>query len=253
MPHSSWHLLDQELSTFHTFHFDTRNAIEATNRMRVIRIVCGLVATSALFAADLSSYRGLRFGMSLTAAAKQTGTPPADARAVHQRPALLQELDWYPKTPVLADPKTDPVRDGVLCFFNGELYRIVVNYDRYRVEGMTAEDMIEAISATYGIAVRPSADITYHSMYGETAPVVARWENAEHSFNLVQVGGHSGFALVLYSKRLDALARTATTESLRLDADDAPQRELEKQQKRAADESLALEKARVVNKPNFRP
>jgi hypothetical protein len=34
-------------------------------------------------------------------------------------------------------------------FHNGELFRIVVTYDRYKVEGMTASDMIQAISMTY--------------------------------------------------------------------------------------------------------
>ena len=42
-------------------------------------------------------------------------------------------------------------------------------------------------------------------------------------------------------------------EAARLDADDAPQRELDKQKKRDDDDRLALDKARAVNKPNFRP
>ena len=59
--------------------------------------------------------------------------------------------------------------------------------------------------------------------------------------------------MVLYSKRLDALAQAAIVEAVRLDVQEAPQRELEKQKKREEEERLVLDKARSVNKPNFRP
>jgi hypothetical protein len=219
-----------------------------------IGIICGILGTSALSAGDFSHYRGLQLGMSLTAAAKEAGTTPIEAKIVHQRPALIQEMEWRPRRPVLADPvKADSVRDGLLCFFNGELFRIIVTYDRYQVEGMTAEDMIEGISTTYGSATRPPAEIAFHSNYGEVAAVIARWEDAEYSYDLVRTGDRSSFALVMYSKRLDALAQAAISQAVRLEAQEAPQRELEKQQKRAEEERLVLEKARSVNKPNFRP
>lgn len=220
----------------------------------VIGILCGLLGTSILDARDFSSYRGLQFGMSLPAAAKEAGTKPAEATILHQRPALVQEIEWRPRPPVLADPKkADPVREGLLCFINGQLFRIIVTYDRYMVEGMTAEDMIEGISATYGTATRPSGEIALHSNYAEVAPVIARWEDADYSYDLVRTPNRSSFAMVLYSKRLDALAQAAISEAVRLDAQEAPQRELEKQEKRKEDERLGLEKARSVNKPNFRP
>jgi len=219
-----------------------------------IGIVCGLLATSILCAEDFSSYRGLQFGMTLPAAAKQAGTKPTEATILHQRPALIQELEWRPRPPVLADPvKADPVREGLLCFFNGDLFRIVVTYNRYMVEGMTAEDMIEGISKTYGTATRPATEIAFHSSYAEVAPVIARWEDAEYSYNLVRTGDRSSFAMVLYSKRLDALAQAAIAQAVRLEAQEAPQRELEKQEKRKEEERLGLEKARSLNKPNFRP
>jgi hypothetical protein len=59
--------------------------------------------------------------------------------------------------------------------------------------------------------------------------------------------------MVLYSKPLDALAQAAIAEAVRLEAQEAPQREIKEQKKRDDDEHLALEKARAVNKPNFRP
>ncbi len=205
-------------------------------------------------AGDLSNYRGFHFGMSLSAAAKVTGAQPAEAKTIHQRPALMQELEWFPRSTSMTEPlATNPVKDGTLYFYNGELFRIAVTYDRYRIEGMTADDLIAAISATYGPATKPAAEIAYHSYYGETAAVLARWEDADCSYNLIRTGDRSSFALVLYSKRLEALAQAANVEAARLDALDAPQRELEKQKKQASDDSVLLEKARSANKPNFRP
>lgn len=222
-------------------------------RLGAIGIWCGVLGTSILYAGDFSSYRGLQFGMNVPAAAEQVGAKPTEARLVHRRPALIQEMEWLPHNSSGAHFQADPVKEGLLCFYNGELFRIVVTYDRYKVEGMTASDMIQAISATYGIATRPAAQIPYHSIYGEVAQVIARWENTEYSYNLVESGDRSSFALILYSKRLQTLAEAAIVEAVRLDAQEAPQREIEKQKKRDEEERLAHEKARSMNQPNFRP
>jgi hypothetical protein len=220
-------------------------------RLGVIGLLCGAALTVS--AADLSSYRGLKLGMSLAAAAKQSGTKPSDARVLHQRPAVIQEMTWELRPPLQVNPKPDPVKDGVLSFVNGELFQVIVTYDRYKVEGMTTDDMIQSISATYGKATTPTAEVPYHSNYAEVATVLARWEDADSTYDLVRTGDRSSFALILYSKRLEALAQTAIVESARLDAAEAPQRELDKQKKRDDDEQAILDKARSVNKPNFRP
>jgi len=215
----------------------------------------GILCCGSLFAAgDFSTYRGLQFGMTLPAAATETKTKLADVRTLHQHPASIQEMDWRPSAYSVGDSvKVDPVKDGVLSFFNGELFRIMVTYDRYRVEGMTTEDMIQGISAAFGTPAKPSVDIPYHSNYGETAAVLARWENADYSYNLVRTGDRSSYSLVLYSKRLNALAEAATVEAVRLEALEAPQREIERQKKRLDDENMLAEKARSANKPNFQP
>jgi len=222
-------------------------------RLLAISALCAGFGASLLSASDLSSYRGMQFGMTLAAAAKQAGANPADAKLVHQRPAVIQELVWRPQHVALADSVADPVKDGLLSFVNGELFRMVVNYDRFRIEGMTAEDMIDGISKTYGPATKPAGEIAYHSIYGEAAPVIARWEDSQYSYNLVRTGDGSSFALILFSKAMNASAQTAINESVRLDALEAPQREIDQQSKHDADERLILEKARSENKPNFRP
>lgn len=217
-----------------------------------IRIVCAVLGTSLLYAGDLSAYRGFRLGMNVSAAVEHAGMKSSEVRSVHQRPAVIQELDWEPRRVVGSSIEADPVKEGLLSFYNGELFRMVITYDRYKVEGMTAEDMTEAITAIYGSATRPHAEIAYHSNYGEAAPVIARWEDPEYSYNLVRTGDGSSFALVLYSKRVNALAEASILKAVRLEAQEAPQKAIDLQKKQEEEDRLALEKARSANKPNFR-
>jgi hypothetical protein len=53
--------------------------------------------------------------------------------------------------------------------------------------------------------------------------------------------------------RLDALARTADAQALKLDAREAPQREAARQKKEADNARTSQEKARAANKAAFRP
>ncbi|MFM2125040.1 MAG: hypothetical protein RL328_1491, partial [Acidobacteriota bacterium] len=182
------------------------------------RVLCAAVAlspllSSSLLGADLSSYRGFKFGSSVAVAVKNGELRTAEVRIVHQQPALIQELDWQPSLRAV-DGKTDSVREGLLSFLNGQLYRIVITYDRYQVEGMTADDMIEGISRTYGAATRPKAEIPYISNYGKIALVIARWEDSSCAYDLIRTGDNSTFAMVMYSKILDPLARSAIAEGV---------------------------------------
>jgi hypothetical protein len=202
-----------------------------------------------LLGTDFSTYRGIQLGAKLPVAAKQAGIPSTSVRIVQRRPALIQEMDWLPHVLGLSDP----VKEGVLCFFNEELFRITVTYDRYKVEGLTSEDVIEMISATYGPATRPVAEVLYHSLYGETARVEARWEDEQYSYNLVRTGDLKSFALILFSKKVEIAAEAALVEAARLDAEEAPQKEIDQKKQRDEEERLVQDKARATNKPNFRP
>lgn len=217
-------------------------------------VLVTMLSAPQLCAAELSTYRGFTFGAGVAAIAKQAGLKPADAKVIHTRPAVLQEIEWQLRPQVIdGSPGRDPVREGLLCFLDGKLYRMVITYDRYRIEGMTVEDMVDAISLSYGVADRPDTEIAFHSNYAETAKVLARWQDAEHAYDLVRTGDRSSFALVLYAKRQDALAQAAIREASRLDSLDAPGRALQAEKKRAEDERMALEVSRAINKPNFRP
>ena len=206
---------------------------------------------------DLSRYRQFQFGMNLPAVAKKTGMKRSEARTLHERPAVIQELEWRP-TYFLASPplQTDPVEDILFSFYKGQLSRIVVNYDRDKTEGLTNEEMIEAILAKYGTATKPTTKTIQFSssqVYNDSEKVLACWEDGQYSFNLFRSSYGSAFGMMAYSKRLDAQARTAVAESIRLDAQEAPQREIERQKEQDAKDRAGEEKARLANKPNFRP
>jgi hypothetical protein len=225
-------------------------------RLRAFKgaILCPMFLTALLCAADFSKYRGFEFGTNLATAAKQAGVQPSQARLVHQRPAVIQELDWRPGSPYQADAeKVDPVREGLLRFYNGQLFQIVITYDRQKLEGLTEADIVEAISSTYGQAAKPAVEIAYHSNYGEVASVLARWENSEYSYSLIRTGDQTSLALILTSTRVDALAQAAIAEACRLDALEAPQRAIDLQKKQEAEDRRALDEARSANLPNFRP
>jgi hypothetical protein len=49
------------------------------------------------------------------------------------------------------------------------------------------------------------------------------------------------------------MAQTAATEAIRLDEREAPQREIERREKEAADTRASQEKARLANRATFKP
>jgi hypothetical protein len=195
--------------------------------VRRVALLIFMIALSAFLirAQDLSSYRDFQFGMNLDAVAMQAGMNPTEAKTLHQHPALIQEL-WWQRSFGGSSPQADPVREVVFSFCGGALFRMVVNYDRYRTEGLTDEDMIEAISAKYGIAARPVAVIVLFSssqVYNDHEIVIARWEDSQYSYSLYRSSNQPTFGMLIFSKRLDALAHTAIAEAILLDNQGAPQ------------------------------
>jgi hypothetical protein len=226
---------------------------------RLVIAAFGVVLSAhVLSAQDLSMYRDFRVGTNLASVATQIATNVSEAKVIHQRPAVIQELNWRPR-PVRGGSslQTDPAQEIIFSFYNDELFRIVVTYDREKIRGLTEKDLIEGISATYGTATTPAATISSSPLSqtyrNDTDNVIARWEDGQYSLNLIRPSYGATFGMVIFSKRLDALARTAVTEAVRLDKEEAPQREVERQKQQDADTRIAQEKARLVNKPAFRP
>ena len=73
------------------------------------------------------------------------------------------------------------------------------------------------------------------------------------SVTLLRVAYPESFRLVVALTRIENLARTATEVALRLDTEEAPQRELARLKKQAADSAAAQEKAKTENKAQFKP
>ena len=205
-------------------------------------------------AADLEKYREFRIGSDVATIAKQAHMDPAQARVLHERPALIQELQWEPRAAAEPASPPDPVKDVTFQFYNGQLYRIAITYDRYNTAGLTSEDFIEALSSTYGTATRPNATVNMGSLiYADSEPVIARWEDSKYSFNLLRSTYQPAFGVLAFSKRMENLAQSAIAEATRVEKLEAPQREAASLKKQAEQEQADQNKARVANKPNFRP
>jgi len=219
-------------------------------------LICwSVLLTPLIYAQDLASYRDFQFGMSLVSVAKQTGMEPSAAKMLHQRPALIQEL-WWTDSLGRSSFQTDPVRDIIFGFYSDKLYKIVITYDQLRTEGLTNEDSVKAISAKYGAATNPIATIIIFSsaeVYNNCEKVFARWEDSQYSFNLFHYSYRPTYGMIAFSKPLDSLAQASIMESFRLDKEEELQQEVERREKEDAENRIAKEKTRAINKANICP
>jgi hypothetical protein len=222
---------------------------------RILALSFSWVVMSAplLSAQDLSKYREFRLGMSLATAAQQSGVTP-EARVPHQRAELIQELTWQPSRGLATSPPGDSVRKVLLSFYNNQLFRIAVSYEWERTEGLTVEDMIDVLSATYGPATLPDPDLIplLSRVAADSDRILAHWEDAQYSLNLVRPSYASTFGLVMFSKRLDASARAATVQSLWLDNQEASARATERKRSQEDADHARQEQVRARNKASFR-
>lgn len=225
---------------------------------RAVTVACVtlVVGIQPLVAQELSRYRTYALDSSVASVVETSGARPSDIRTLHARPAKIQEIEWRaPYVPSGRD-MADPVSEVRFSFCDDQLYRIVVTYDKDRTEGLTNDDVIESFSAAYGLPLllttRSPRGAALADVSTDTT-IVARWEDASTTVTLTRGTYAAQYQFVLTSKTLDARARAATEEALRLDRKEAPQRELDRQTKEVADAGVASQKARVTNKPAFRP
>ncbi len=217
----------------------------------VLAAIIILIPAFAIHAQDLSKYRNFSLGSSVAGISKQLDPQPIDPQVIHTRPALIQELAWYPPLPFGSSLAAEPVGKVVFSFYNGALYRMLVVYDNSSIKGLTDEDMIRIVSAKYGAATRPIANVNFptNPWYEATEKVVARWEDSGHSLNLIRSSVSDTFALVMFDKQLDAQAGVSIAESERLEKQEAPQKEAERVKKETDD----LEVERQKNIKALRP
>jgi len=208
-----------------------------------------------LDAEEFSRYRTFDLGASVVSISTSTGMAASEAKTLHERPAMLQDLEWRPSrwNTGTTTASTDPVRQMVFSFYNDRLFRIVVDYDHDSTDGMTNADLIEAISAIYGTPLPKSpraAPRAASEVEADSGTAVARWGDSEHAIVLYRTSSYGeGLRLIVTALPLDALARKAESQARRLDEREAPSRDIARQKQ----EQAAAEKARVANKKVFLP
>src|SRR5690242_2281327 len=189
--------------------------------------LCALLFSSVSMAQqDLAKYRDVQFGMSPEAVATQMKINPSAIRTTYQRPAVVQTFQWDNLAYSDAATKDKSVRSIRFDFYNGELYKMVVTYDPVATDGMTTDDVIEAISALYGPAAKPDRiiGVSTSSTYPDNQTVLASWEDSQYSYNLYRSEYANTFGLVAFSKKLDLMASGSIREADRLDKLEAPER-----------------------------
>jgi hypothetical protein len=210
-----------------------------------------LLVARLMQAQDLSRYRGFPLGASLSELSSQFHLDTMQSTTIQTRPAVIQEANWWPSDIADSSPAAEQVSQVVLTFYNGDLYRILVTYERDAVEGLTDEDMVEAISAKYGTPTRPHVTVSFpkQDLDSPAQQVIARWQDGENSLNLLHSSVLNTFELVLFSKQINAQADAAIIQGAKLDQQQTPQLEIDHQQKEASD----LESMREKNKKSFQP
>jgi hypothetical protein len=224
--------------------------------MKTFRFLIPVIAACSLFvpalkAQDFSRYREFSLGTDVATILKRTDKKVADVNTTHSAPNLFQDITWWPPSLPSSSYRSDSVEQILFSFYNGELYKISVTYGQGATEGLTAEDMVKAISATYGpptsVALEPvvSPKVAYDSQ----PETVASWEDARFSFNLVRTILRGSFGLLIYSKRANTEAELGRVEATKTEKLDAPAKEAERQKKQTDDLALLRQK----NQKNFRP
>jgi hypothetical protein len=226
--------------------------------IRSITLGAGLIVLSAqaVTAQEMFRYREFQMGMDIASVAKLTSTPASAAKSIHARPVDMKDLEWRPRNySGSASPQNDPVDVMLFRFYDNQLFKVIVDYDRRRTEGMSAADMIEAISATYGpVSQVPSRQFgTPTVQYGFPDTPIGVWGTADYSVTLLRVAYPAAFRLVVTSTRLDDMARVASVAAIKLDVAEAPQRERDRQKREADASAAAQEKAKTENKAQFKP
>lgn len=229
--------------------------------MRSVRSILARSALLLIFAAlppallgeNLSKYREFQLGTDLPTIAKQTGASASQTTVIHSRPALIQTLSWRPQ-PLGPSSRAESAQEVVFSFYNGVLSGIVVNYDRYETEGLTPDDMVEALSATYGTALTSAvAAKPVEGSYGDQEELLAVWEDPQHRVELVRYPYGPRYKLTAILKQLEAPIQTAILDAKRIDHEEAPQRDAARLATEQDAAKSKLEKARLANKAKFRP
>ena len=198
-------------------------------------------------ARDLSRYRAFSLGTSLADLSKQIDQRAIDATTVHEGPALVQEMTWWPSSSLSAHGGGEAIRQVRFSFYNEVLYKMVVSYDAFSTRGLTPEDIERSLALQYGSPSTRAGEI--RNRYGRAENVLARWEDSQYSFNLFRSSLSNHLGLVVFTKLLNAKAEVLATQAADLKVREAPGKE----RARVKAEADALNAVRHENLKAFHP
>jgi hypothetical protein len=227
-----------------------------SQRRRVLLVAIVLLASWPVAAADLGSYREFTIMASTADVIARTGAAERDVKTLHERPALLQELSWRPRYTIGRNfTDRDSVAAMVFSFIDNQLFRMTIEYEKSRTEGLTKDDMITSLSAVYGPrSTQPAPTAPRAEFASLDAPtVIATWRQGDATLTLNQSAYSGVFSLIITSNALEALARKAQASAVIMDAREAPAREAARAKEQADAARAAAEKTRTTNKDTFKP
>jgi hypothetical protein len=146
-------------------HHRSKEAVERQTTRTLAMVVLGLVlSTRALQGQDGSRYRDHQLvGGDVPSVSALASVAPFDAKAIHQLPAVIRELEWRPPHFVSGSPalQNDPVQQIVFSFSTDQVSKMAVDSDRGRPAGMADADVIDVRSAAYGpLLLKPAGQNT---------------------------------------------------------------------------------------------
>lgn len=209
-------------------------------------VLLSALISRVAYARDLSHYRTFALGMSVATISQEIGQKPTDATTLHARPALIQQMTWWPSDSGTAR-RGEAIQQVRFSFYEGSLYRMAVVYDAFATKGLTAQDVEASLAAQYGSPTGRTGEVK--SDYGRAESVLARWEDSQYSLNLIRSSLSNRLGLIVLTKRLDALAEAAATEAVDLEVRDAALKERTRVKAEADD----LNTARHENLGTFLP
>ena len=221
---------------------------------RVATIVCAAVMALQVVSASpvYSRYRGVSIGDSVSVVVAALHMTTDDVAILHARPAMIQQLTWRPNQSFTGRTGApEALAEMVLTFHLGRLARVVATYDRDRTDGLTNADLRDSFTTIYGASmlvptpggIRSSGD----------PEIIGQWGDGETLVVLLREAFPRRITVTVSSVAADRLLQDALASGARLDATEAPTRDMVR---RLSDEQTRRqrdEQSRLDNKSAFKP
>jgi hypothetical protein len=225
---------------------------------RVLTVVSAvLLAVPMVSAAPVySRYRGVALGDTVTAAVASLNMTASDITTVHVRPSLVQQLTWRPNQFFTGRTiKPDAMAEMVLTFHLGRLAQVVATYDRDRTAGLTNADLTDSFTTMYGpsmIVPRPIA-IRSGRVSSDQPEILGQWGDDDTLVVLSRDVYPPRVKLTVSSVGQHRRLEDDIASSVRLDALEAPMRDMVRRASDELSQRRRAEQARIDNKAAFKP